>query len=124
MTTTTASLAVSTPGSTASSTPATSLRTKALVAAAILAAFTAYSLWVIAGHGYTGFLSLASREPWAMQLLLDLVIACSFGVGWMRADARKYSIATWPFIVAIVFLGSVGLLGYVIWRGIVTRPAS
>lgn len=95
----------------------TSLRTKALVAGAILAAFTAYSLWVVAGHGYTGFLSLAAREPWAMQLLLDLVLACSFGLGWMFADARRRQITTWPFVIATVFLGSIGLLGYVVWRG-------
>ena len=93
------------------------LRTRALVAGAILAAFSVYSLWVIAGHGYTGFLSLAGREDWAMQMLLDLVIACSFGIGWMRKDARPRGIATWPFVIATVFLGSVGLLGYVVWRG-------
>ena len=82
--------------------PASSLRKKALVAGAILAAFTAYSLWVVAGYGYTGFLSLAAREPWALQLLLDLVIACSFGVGWMAHDARKHSIKIWPFVIAIL----------------------
>jgi len=99
----------------------TSLRTKTLVAALLLAAFGAYSMWVVLGHGYTGFLALASREPWGMQMLLDLVIACSFGIGWMTADARKRGITTWPFIVTTVFLGSVGLLGYVVWRGI--RPS-
>ena len=52
-----------------------------------------------------------------MQMLLDLVIACSFGIGWMRKDARPRGIATWPFVIATVFLGSVGLLGYVVWRG-------
>jgi hypothetical protein len=54
-------------------------------------------------------------------MLLDLVIACSFGIGWMTADARKRGITTWPFIVATVFLGSVGLLGYVVWRGVALR---
>ncbi len=96
------------------------LRSKALVAGAILAAFTVYSLWVVAGHGYTGFLTLAMREDWAMQLLLDLVLACSFGVGWMVHDARKHSITTWPFVVTTLFLGSIGLLGYVVWRGLAT----
>lgn len=94
------------------------LRRTALLAAAILAAFTAYSLWVVAGFGYTGFLSLAAREPWALQLLLDLVIACSFGIGWMRADARRRGIASWPFIPVVVAMGSIGLLGYVVWRGL------
>jgi len=101
-----------------------SLRKKALVAAAILAAFSAYSLWVIDGYGYTGFLSLAAREPWGLQMLLDLVLACSFAMGWMVQDARKHSIRTWPFLIATLFLGSVGLLGYVVWRGFTTSGAT
>lgn len=101
-----------------------SLRTRALVATLILAAFGTYSLWVVAGHGYTGFLSLAGREPWALQMLLDLVIACSFGIGWMRRDARPRGIAIWPFAIATVALGSIGLLGYVVWRGFARAPGS
>lgn len=97
------------------------LRSKALTAAGILAVFTVYSMWVVFGYGYTGFLTLAWREPWAMQMLLDLVLACTFGIGWMVHDARPRSIAAWPFVVATLFLGSVGLLGYVIWRGFVTH---
>ena len=97
------------------------MQRKALIAAAILALFTAYSLWVVAGFGYTGFLALAWREPWAMQMLLDLVIACSFGLRWMVADAKKHSITTWPFVVTTVLLGSIGLLGYVVVRGLTRR---
>ena len=103
-----------------SSTPAATTRA-ALIAAAILLPFTIYSLWVIAGFGYTGFLSLAAREPWTMQLLLDLVIACSFAIGWMRGDARKRGLASWPFIAVTVLAGSVGLLSYVVWRAL-ARP--
>ena len=88
---------------------------KLLVALGVLLAFTLYSLWVVAGHGYTGFLALAAREPWAMQMLLDLVIACSFGLGWMFADAKKRALTTWPFVVMTVFLGSIGLLGYYVF---------
>lgn len=108
----------------APTTSSSSFRTKALVAGLILAAFTAYSLWVVAGYGYTGFLSLAVREPWAMQLLLDLVVACSFGIGWMTVNARKHGITTWPFIVATLSLGSIGLLGYVVWRGVTRRSGT
>lgn len=86
-------------------------------AAVVLLAFTVFSAWVIAGHGYTGFLSLAAREPWGLQMLLDLVIACCFAVGWMRADAKKRGITTtWPFVVATCFLGSPAILAYVIVR--------
>lgn len=94
-----------------------------MAAAGILAVFTVYSMWVVLTLGYTGFLSLAMREPWALQMLLDLVIACTFGIGWMVHDARPRSITTWPFVIATVFLGSVGLLGYVVWRGFGRNPS-
>jgi hypothetical protein len=94
---------------------------KALIAAVVLLAFTTYSIWVTLGHGYTGFLSLAAREPWAMQMLLDLVIACSIGIGWMRADARKRKLTYWPYVVVTIFLGSIGLLTYVVRRGLASR---
>jgi hypothetical protein len=90
----------------------------ALIAAAVLAAFGAYSVWVCLGHGFTGFLTLARDEPWGLQLLLDLVIACSFGVGWMHADARKRGLASWPFLPVVLLLGSIGLLSYVVVRGL------
>jgi hypothetical protein len=101
--------------------PTTTLRTKALLAVLVLAGFGTYSLWVVAGHGYTGFLALAAREPWAMQMLLDLVIACSFAVSWMTRDARKHGIAAWPYLVATLLLGSIGLLAYVVRRGLIAR---
>ena len=91
------------------------------VAALVLAAFGAFSVWVVAGYGYTGFLSLAAREPWALQMLLDLVIACSFAVGWMIKDARKRDIKPWPYVVTTMFLGSIGLLVYVVRRGLTAK---
>ena len=96
------------------------LRRKALVAAAVLAAFGAYSIWVVLGHGYLGFIEVARDHDWGMQMLLDLVIACSFGIGWMTADARKRGIATAPFVGMTIFLGSIGLLAYVVRRGFAT----
>jgi hypothetical protein len=102
------------------STPAASspLRLQTLVAAAILAGFGGFSLWVVYGHGYTGFLTLAGREPWALQMLLDLVIGLSFAVGWMRGDAKRRGLTVWPYIVVTLFLGSIGVLAYVVRRGL------
>jgi hypothetical protein len=45
------------------------------------------------------------------------VIACSFGIGWMVGDARKRGLATGPFVVLTIFLGSIGLLAYAVRRG-------
>jgi hypothetical protein len=103
------------------SVPPASLRGKAAIAALVLVPFTAFSLWVVATHGYTGFLSLAGREPWALQMLLDLVIACSFGVGWVVGDARKRGIAAWPYVVMTIVVGSIGILAYVVRRGLAPR---
>ena len=96
----------------------TSTTRSALIATAVLAVFGAYSVWVCLGYGYTGFLTLARDEPWGMQLLLDLGIACSFGVGWMHADAKRRGLASWPFVPVVVFFGSIGLLSYVAVRGL------
>jgi hypothetical protein len=100
------------------SAPPTSLRGKAALAALVLVPFTAFSLWVVARHGYTGFLTLAGNEPWALQLLIDLVIACSIGMGWVAGDARKRGITAWPYLVTTLFLGSIGILAYVVRRGL------
>ena len=96
---------------------ATSPRLLTIIATLVLAVFGAFSIWVVATQGYFGFLEVAGRERWALQMLLDLVIALSFAIGWMRGDARKRGIAIWPFVVATVLLGSIGILAYCVRRG-------
>jgi hypothetical protein len=90
----------------------------------VLAGFGAFSVWVVASQGYLGFLALAGREPWGLQVLLDLVIAASFAAGWMIADGRRRRIAVWPYLVVTVFLGSIGILSYCVRRAFapVTPP--
>ena len=103
---------------TTTATPSSSIRPLTLIAGVLLAAFGAFSLWVVATQGYFGFVALAGREPWALQMLIDLVIALSIAVGWMSGDARKRGIATWPSVVATVALGSLGVLAYLVRRGL------
>jgi hypothetical protein len=93
------------------------LRGPAVLAAALLAVFGAFSGWVVITRGYFGFVALAGRERWALQMLMDLVIALTVAVGWMSADARKRRIAIWPYVVATVVLGSIGVLAYCVRRG-------
>lgn len=97
--------------------PSPSIRPLSLVASLVLAVFGVFSIWVVATHGYFGFIALAGREPWALQMLIDLAISVAFAVGWMIGDARKRRIATWPYIVACVLLGSIGVLAYCVHRG-------
>ena len=89
-----------------------------IVAALVLTPFTVFTLDVVASHGLLGFLTLAGDEPWALQVLLDLGIAGSFAIGWMVADARRRGLTVWPFVIATVTCGSIGLLSYVIRRGV------
>jgi hypothetical protein len=93
-------------------------------AALLLAAFGAFSMWVVITQGYFGFIELAGREPWGLQMLVDLVIALTVAVGWMTTDARKRRIASWPYVVATVALGSLGVLAYSVRRAFapVTPP--
>lgn len=93
-------------------------RSVAVIAAVVLAVFGAFTLWVIAGHGLLGFLTLAGREPWALQLLLDLLIACSVALGWIVRDARRRGLAAWPFVLLTFTCGSIGLLAYLVRRGV------
>lgn len=94
-----------------------SMTSQARAVALYLALFLTYSLWVVSGHGLLGFLSLAGREPWALQLLLDLVTALVIASAWMVRDARARGIRTWPFTLLTLTCGSIGLLGYLVWRG-------
>jgi hypothetical protein len=83
----------------------------------VLFPFLAFSFWVALVDGPVGFLSLAGREPWGMQMLLDLTIALIFVTGWMITDARRRAITVWPFVVMTIALGSIGPLSYLLVRG-------
>jgi hypothetical protein len=78
--------------------------------------FTAYSTLVVVEHGYTGFLQLAWREPWALQMLIDLSIALTIVSSLLVVDARRRKRAAWPWVLVTVLLGSVGPLWYLALR--------
>jgi len=101
-----------------------SIRPVTIIAAVLLAGFGAFSIWVIVTQGYFGFLTLAGREPWALQLLIDLVVSLSFGIGWMAADARKRGAASWPYAIAALFTGSLAILAYCVLRPATPRSST
>jgi hypothetical protein len=83
----------------------------------VLVPFFGWSSLVIVEHGYFGFVTLSLREPWALQMLLDLSISL-FVVGmWMRKDAQARGINPWPYLLLMPFLGSIGALFYLVHRG-------
>lgn len=94
--------------------PSMSLR---ILVLAVFVPFLLFSLWCGATHGPLGFLTLAGREPWGLQVLLDLAVSLCFVVAWMIADARRRGATVWPFVVATILLGSVGSLSYLLSRG-------
>jgi hypothetical protein len=85
-----------------------------LLAAIVLVPFLAYSLWVALTCGFMDLFDVAAREPWAAQLLLDLVITSAFSVQWMIRDARVAGRNPWPFVVATLAVGSVAVLVYIV----------
>jgi hypothetical protein len=93
-------------------------RTIGILALLVLVPFAAFSLWVVDGHGLTGFLPLAGREPWALQMLLDLLFACLIYATWLVPDARRRGIPAWPYLVLTLAAGSMGGLAYLVHRGL------
>jgi hypothetical protein len=87
-----------------------------VIAAIVLAAFGSFSLWVVWTEGYFGFLRSAGRDMWSLQMLLDVAISSTFVIGWMVRDAKSRKIASWPYVIATVFLGSLGALAYLVTR--------
>jgi hypothetical protein len=93
------------------------MRLRFLVPALVLFAFGIWSTTVVLEHGYFGFIEVAMREPWAMQVLLDLGISCVLLLSfWLVPDARRRGIPVWPYVLATATLGSIGPLAYLVHR--------
>lgn len=82
----------------------------------LFVAFTSFSFWIIADEGYFGFIRLALREPWGMQMLVDLTIALIVCWVWLFPDARARGVNPWPYFLATIPLGSIGVLAYLVRR--------
>ena len=88
----------------------------------VLVVFGVYTADIVIHHGYTGFLGVAMEAGWGQQVFIDLCIALFIGLGFLIKDARQKGIAAWPFVIATVFLGSIGPLMYLSYRGLRGRP--
>ena len=87
---------------------------KKIIPVLVLLAFSVFSVELgIAGasEGINAF-----KSPWAMQVAIDLCIACWFSAMWMRQDARKHGISATPFLIALPIFGSIATLAYVVRR--------
>ncbi len=100
------------------------MRSRSMLALAVLVPFLAFSVWVSIGHGPLGFVDTALHGGWETQVFLDLVIAMVVASTVVRRDALKRGISPWPWMVSMALLGSIGMLGYFVYREIpgVSRP--
>ena len=96
--------------------------TKTFLLCLVLAAFSAFTAWSIGVHGGPiGFFEAELSTAAGVQVLLDLVIACSLALVWMSGDAQERGLPYWPYFVLTLCLGSIGLLSYVIHRELRAR---
>jgi hypothetical protein len=94
---------------------------------AVLADFVALTGYTIATEGYTTFVpvawAFATSSAWGLQIVVDFLLAVSIGLGFVFYDARRRELAAWPFAALTLTLGSIGLLGYLIYRERAAAPA-
>jgi hypothetical protein len=95
-----------------------------LVPLLVLLPFGLYTDCLVYTDGYTGFLTLAMHDKWALQMLLDVTISVGLFALWMLRDAKERGIPAWPYVIACVTLGSIGALAYLVHRGWKSRQAS
>jgi len=89
--------------------------------ASLFVAFTIWSFGIVAGQGFSPLLALLSTEPWVQQLFVDLVLALGVAWAWLWQDARARKIPAWPYLVATLALGSIGVLAYLVHREVLGR---
>lgn len=94
-----------------------------LLVLAVFVPFTAFSLYVVGSQGLVGLLALG-REPWGLQVIVDLFVSLGIFSVWMLRDAKERGITGWPYVIAIAALGSIGALGYLLHRSVKELSAS
>lgn len=96
-----------------------------LLLGAVLLAFTTFSLLVVGEVGYFGLWQAGFASSASLQILLDLCIACGLGGLWLIGDTKQRGVSAWPWLIAVLALGSIGLLAYLFLRerSALPRPA-
>lgn len=77
-----------------------------------LAAFGAFSTYVMWEVGYLGIWQAGMASLGAWQVLLDLVLMSCITLGFLWRDARRTGRNVWPFAVLTLAAGSIGPLLY------------
>ncbi len=80
----------------------------------VLAGFSAISALALMEVGYIKIFTMHMSNWGSIQVLTDLVIACSLIACWMVRDAQQTGRTVWPYLVATLFLGTFGPLAYLL----------
>ena len=80
----------------------------------VTAAFSAFTLWVLAQTGLAGFY-VQLFDSWAgVQVFVDIVLALVLVLAWMWRDAAANGRRFWPYAAITLTLGSIGPLLYLL----------
>jgi hypothetical protein len=88
-------------------------------------AFTLYSLTVVATQGLSALIPSHLSYGgfgWPMQVFTDLVLMAAGFLVVAAPDARRRGITFWPYVIATLLLGSIGMLAYYVRRGLSREP--
>ncbi len=88
-------------------------RTIAIVLGIPFLILTAYAVSQV---GYWGIVDYHRHSPAGWQVFADLVVALILLLTWLIPEAKSKGINPWPWVVATLFLGSIGPLGYLIYK--------
>ena len=80
----------------------------------VLAAFGAFTMYVMWQVGYLGIWQAGMASPGAWQVLLDLVVMSCIALGFIWRDAQRTGRTVWPFAVLTIAAGSFGPLLYLL----------
>jgi hypothetical protein len=87
------------------------MRTVLILALAAFGAFTSYVMWEV---GYLGIWQAGMVSLGAWQVLLDLVLMSLIALGFIARDARQTGRTVWPFALVTIAAGSFGPLLYLL----------
>jgi len=76
-------------------------------------AFLVFSLVVASREGLFGFVAEHQRSGWSVQILMDLVFSATVALWFVAPVARRVNVRMWPWVIATVLLGSIGLMALV-----------
>jgi len=78
--------------------------------------FIAFTLWAVWTQGWSESWAAVVATPANLQVLFDLITACSIALVFLWMDARRVGINPLPYVVLTAVTGSIGLLAYAVRR--------